>query len=162
MKKPIGYISYTHGLDGKVKIVPMVSKNDFENYIKHNEIKIDDANQTTIRLDIFAFTGKVFLCNVKGVVDIDQAKKITKHEIFVEVDKGDEYINPELLLQYDVFLITQKKKKYGKVIDFGDYGAGNLIEVQTLKGKSEFYLCNKNYILEVDDDKKSIFVKPND
>ena len=40
--------------------------------------------------------------------------------------------------------------------------AGNLIEVQTLKGKSEFYLCNKNYILEVDDDKKSIFVKPND
>ena len=65
-------------------------------------------------------------------------------------------------MQYDVFLITQKKKKYGKVIDFGDYGAGNLIEVQTLKGKSEFYLCNKNYILEVDDDKKSIFVKPND
>ena len=44
MKKPIGYISYTHGLDGKVKIVPMVSKNDFENYIKHNEIKIDDVN----------------------------------------------------------------------------------------------------------------------
>ena len=162
MKKPIGYISYTHGLDGKVKIVPMVSKNDFENYIKHNEIKIDDANQTTIRLDIFAFTGKVFLCNVNGVVDVDQAKKITKHEIFVEADKNDEYIDPELLLQYDVFLITQKKKKYGKVIDFGDYGAGDLIEVQTLKGKSEFYLCNKNYILEVDDDKKSIFVKPND
>ena len=25
MKKSIGYISYTHGLDGKVKLVPMIN-----------------------------------------------------------------------------------------------------------------------------------------
>ena len=36
MKKPIGYISYSHGLDGKVKIVPMVSSRDFKEYIAGN------------------------------------------------------------------------------------------------------------------------------
>ncbi len=160
MKKAIGYISYTHGLDGKVKIVPLVPKNDFENYISTNQIKIDNGLDEMLSLSIFAFTGKIFLCKVDNINNIDDAKKILKHEIFIELD-DDSYINPESLLNFDVFLVDKKKEKYGKIVDFGNYGAGDLIEVETIKGKREFYLCNKNYIVNIDKNKRSIMLKIN-
>ena len=42
VKKSIGYISYTHGLDGKVKIVPMVPCDEFEDLIENNQPIFDD------------------------------------------------------------------------------------------------------------------------
>ena len=162
MKKAIGYISYPHGLDGKVKVVPMVPKNEFEEFVENGQIKIDNQRQEMITVAVFAYTGKVFICNIKGVNNIDEAKKITKHEIFVELPEDDDYINPELLINFDVFIFSKKDKKYGKVIDYGNYGAGDLLEIKTIRGKTEFYLCNKTYILNIDKDNKKITIKPND
>ena len=158
MKKTIGYISYTHGLDGKVKIVPMVSNIDFEKYIKNNnKIYIDDEKKNEIEIEIFAFTGKIFLCKIKDVNSIEKAKNFLKKEIFVEVEE-DDFIDAEKLINFDVF--TEKNEFYGKVIDCGDYGAGMLIEVELNKNKkSEFYLCNKENILKIYWKNKNIIIK---
>ena len=166
-KKAIGYISYAHGLDGKVKIVPLVLKEKFEEYVLNNEIILDDDNYSVISIKIFAFTGKIFLCKIDGISDIEMTKRVVKHRIFVEEHEDSNTINPEFLVGFDVFLlktrdkkdINKKPLKYGKVVDYGDYGAGDLIEVETQNGKREFFLCNKNVIFDVNLKNKSIIIR---
>ena len=166
-KKAIGYISYAHGLDGKVKIVPFVLKEKFEEYILNNEIILDNDDRSVISIKIFAFTGKVFLCKIDGISDIEMTKRVVKRKIFVEESEDSNVINPEFLVGFDVFLLKiQEKKesnekplKYGKVVDYGDYGAGDLIEVETQNGKREFFLCNKNVIFDVNLKNKSLVIK---
>ena len=132
VKKPIGYISYTHGLDGKVKIVPMVPCDEFENLIENNQPIFDDKG-APMEVSIFAFNGKVFLCRIEGVNDIDAAKKLTKHEIFIEV-ADDEYIDPETLMGKEIY-DKQTKQPLGKVVDYGDFGGGMLVLAKN--GKEE-------------------------
>jgi len=164
MKKAIGYISYTHGLDGKIKIVPAVSREEFEKHISNDEIMLngtivdEDGVNRLLQMSIFAFNGKSFICRVKGVNDIQNATKLTKHEIFVNVSTDDDYIDPEFLLNFDVF-ITTKKGKYGKIVDFGNYGSGNLIKVRTIEGRHEFYFCSKKSIVCIDEQEKSVIIK---
>lgn len=157
MKKTIGYISYTHGLDGKVKIVPMVSKNEFEDCIKNDDIFLNNKTEQKLKIDIFAYNGKIFICKIDGICDIDSAKNITKNEIFINTREDDNFIDPEIIQDFDVYL-NNDKKKYGKVIDFGDYGNGNLIEVLTKKNKSEFYKCDKKTISKIDEINKFIVI----
>lgn len=157
MKKTIGYISYTHGLDGKVKIVPMVSKNEFEDCIKNDDIFLNNKTEQKLKIDIFAYNGKIFICKIDGICDIDSAKNITKNEIFINTREDDDFIDPEIIQDFDVYL-NNDKKKYGKVIDFGDYGNGYLIEVLTKKNKSEFYKCDKKTILNIDEKNKFIVI----
>ena len=160
MKKPIGYISYTHGLDGKVKIVPLVSNEKFKHYIQNNAVFIDYNNQQTfIKITIFAFTGKIFICKIENITNIETAKHITKKEIFIETNKDDDYINPQNLINYNVFLDIDKNKIYGKILSYGDYGCGDVVEIITPKGKREYYICNKSNILDIDKDKKYIILK---
>ena len=159
MIKPIGYISYTHGLDGKVKIVPMISNIDFEKVIQNNKIFL--SNKMEVKISISAFNGKVFICKIDGYDNIDKVKSLLKKEIFVEVEEDTDYIDAEKLVGFNVF--TTANKLYGKVVDCGDYGAGMLIEVELLQQKTikkkkqnEFYICDKNNILSINYQDKSL------
>jgi len=162
MKKSIGYISYTHGLDGKVKIVPMVSIEEFKQSIQNKQIYIDGKENTKeIKLNIFAFNGKIFICSIEGITTIEQCKKIIKKEIFINTKDEEDYINPELILNFDVF-VENEKNKYGNIIDYGDYGNGTLIEIKTINNKSEFYKCNYDNILNINEKEKKIVIKKRD
>ena len=65
---------------------------------------------------------------------------------------------------------SKTKKDIGKVIDYGDYGSGMLIEIQLNQldskkklnkqsTKSEFYLCNRDFIKNIDFDTQTIMIK---
>ena len=158
IKKPIGYISYTHGLDGKVKIVPMVEKNAFENYLQNKVIFLDNEDHQRLNITIVAFNGKIFLCKIDNINNIEEAKKLTKHEIYIDA-KNDEYINPESLVGFDVYLHNSQNIKYGSVVDFGNYGAGDLIEIKTTHNKMEYYQCNTANIVKINTKNKSIILQ---
>ena len=159
MKRPIGYISYTHGLDGKVKIVPMVFNSDFEKYVKNNNIYIGFQNKyEEIKINIIVFNGKVFLCKIIGIDKIEEAKRFLKKEIYIEIGDKNDFIDAEKLVGFNVF-IENDKEIYGKIIDFGNYGSGMLIEIKTKKGKSEFYSCNNDEIKDIDYKNKIIIVR---
>ena len=159
MQKPIGYISYTHGLDGKVKVVPMVASDEFESFVKNSDVFLSSGEK--ILPSIFAFNGKVFICKIEGYDTIDKAKLLLKKEIFVEVEENNNYIDAEKLIGFVV--LTKTGEQYGKVVDCGDYGGGMLIEIELYNKnskqktkKSEFYSCNKDNILSIDYDKMII------
>lgn len=174
MKKAVGYISYSHGLDGKVKIVPMVDNEQFKDIIlKKETIFLINENNIieNLKLDIFAFNGKIFICRIVGVNSIEQAKYFLKKEIYIEVENDEDFIDAESLIGYDV-ISYYNNNIIGKVIDCGDYGSGMLIEVKLLntnisinnknkpkKQQSEFYLCNKEVITKIDIQNKQIIVK---
>ncbi len=173
MKRAIGYISYSHGLDGKVKIVPMVDIEQFKEIIYNKEpiFYINENNNTeNIHLDIVAFNGKVFICKIIGISSIEEAKKILKKEIYTDIEDND-FIDAESLIGFDV-LSYYHKTIIGKVVDCGDYGSGMLIEIELLnnkynniknkkqkKPKNEFYLCNKEIIKNIDTKNKQIVIK---
>ena len=60
------------------------------------------------------------------------------------------------------------KQEIGNVVDFGDYGGGMLIEIEIVNlnaekmvkknTKSEFYLCNRDFIKKIDVNRKMIFI----
>ena len=162
MRKAIGYLSYTHGLDGKIKVVPMVSPTDFRKYLLHNSIYFETRPSEPIRINIFAFTGKIFICRIDGIDNVALAKKNTKQEIIADINTQEEYINPTDLLHYEVFLTTDNSQKYGTIVNYGNYGSGNVIEVFTLNKKREYYLCTNEYIINVDTKNKSIILHKKD
>ena len=159
MNRIIGYISYTHGLDGKVKVVPAIDCVLFEKYVKNNQIFISDIQSKEIKVDIVAFNGKSFICKIDGINTIEDAKSILKKNIYIETEEDDDYIDPESILNFDVF-VENEKTLYGKIVDFGDYGSGNLIEVKLSNNRtSEFYMCNKVDILNINQEKHYIVIK---
>ena len=112
--------------------------------ISHTQAHERDMNEIytkkAIFVNFYTFThkntlpvGKVFLCRIEGVNDIDAAKKLTKHEIFIEV-ADDEYIDPETLMGKEIY-DKQTKQLLGKVVDYGDFGGGMLVLAK--KGKEE-------------------------
>ena len=175
MKKAIGYISYNHGLDGKVKVVPMINPEEFKQAVLssldglENAIFYKDNDEyKNIQLAISAFNGKAFICKLNNVDNIEQAQFFLKKEIFIEV-VDDDYIEPEMLIGFTA-VDNNTKKEIGKVIDYGDYGSGMLIEIQLNQldnkkkpnkqsTKSEFYLCNRDFIKKIDFDRHTICVK---
>ncbi|MBQ7552098.1 MAG: hypothetical protein IJT15_01445 [Rickettsiales bacterium] len=174
MKKAIGYISYTHGLDGKVKVVPMINPEEFKQVVLssldglENAIFYKDNDEyKNIQLSISAFNGKTFICKLTNIDNVEQAQYFLKKEIFIDT-KSDNYINPESIIGFTAF-DNNTKKEIGKVIDYGDYGGGMLIEIQLAQldntkkhnkqsTKSEFYLCNKDYIKKIDFDKRMVSI----
>lgn len=155
MKKTIGYISYTHGLDGKVKIVPMVENIKFVEFIKNHKIL---CKEKEIKINIFAFNGKIFIVKIEGINNIDEAKNIIKNEIYTDIE-DDCDINPENILMFDVY-VENDNEKYGSIIDYGDYGNGMVIEIKVAKTlKSEFFKCDKENILQIDFNLKRIVIK---
>lgn len=173
MKKAVGYISHTHGLAGKVKVVPMINPEEFKQVILDslgNErmmVFYDNNNEyKNVNITISAFNGKTFICKINNVNDIEQAKLFLKKEIFIEVEDED-YIDPETLIGFTAFN-NKTKQKIGKVIDYGNYGGGMLIEIllSNLDGKmktkkstkSEFYLCNRDFIKQIDFNRQTISI----
>ena len=163
MRRAIGYISYTHGLKGNVKIVPMID--DFAEIIDELDGQVLLKNDDILTINIKSFDGKVFLCGIDGVENIDEAKKFTKQEIFADFEDDDGYIDAEKLIGFDVF-DKNNGEKYGNVVDCGNYGDGMLIEVKLLKSKvgmkSEFYKCNTDNIFDINYEAKTLSIKPYD
>ncbi|GEM_PF-5917891 len=162
MKKPIGYISYTHGLDGKVKIVPMILPELFKKSISSTEVFIEGTERKLNEIEIKSFDGKVFLCKFDEINSIDEAKKILKREIFIEVEESD-FISGEKIIGFDVFVEDFEEQgrniKYGKVVDFGNYGNGELVEIELVGSKKrEFYRCSKDDIKDVNYNEKKILL----
>ena len=175
MKKAIGYISYTHGLDGKVKVVPMINPEEFKQVVLSSLDGVENAifykdndEYKNIQLSISAFNGKTFICKLTNIDNIEQAQFFLKKEVFIEVN-DDDYIEPEMLIGFTA-VDNKTKKDIGKVIDYGDYGSGMLIEIQLNQldnkkkpnkqsTKSEFYLCNRDFIKKIDFDRHTICVK---
>lgn len=175
MKKAIGYISYTHGLDGKVKVVPMINPQEFKRVVLNSLDGVksaifykDNDEYKNIQLIISAFNGKAFICKLNNVDNIEQVQFFLKKEIFIEVI-DDDYIEPEMLIGFTA-VDSKTKKDIGKVIDYGDYGSGMLIEIQLNQldskkklnkqsTKSEFYLCNRDFIKNIDFDTQTIMIK---
>ena len=85
MKKAIGYISYTHGLDGKVKVVPMINPEEFKQVVLssldglENAIFYKDNDEyKNIQLSISAFNGKTFICKLTNIDNVEQAQYFLK------------------------------------------------------------------------------------
>ena len=175
MKKTIGYISYSHGLDGKVKVVPMINPEEFKQVVLSSLDGVENAifykdndEYKNIQLSISAFNGKTFICKLTNIDNIEQAQYFLKKEIFIDAE-DDDYINPEMLIGFTA-VDNKTKKDIGKVIDYGDYGSGMLIEIQLNQldnkkkpnkqsTKSEFYLCNRDFIKNIDFDTQTIMIK---
>ena len=116
MKKPFGYISYTHGLDGKVKIVPMIEPDEFQNIVANSlsgeAQKIffqEDDKYNNINIFISAFNGKSFICKINNIENIEDVKSFLKKEIFIDVE-DDDYIDPEKLMGFVAFDYKTKQE----------------------------------------------------
>jgi len=142
----VGIIRTAHGIKGEVKLK---SYDDISDYIFEIDSLFDEeGNQFKIKK-----TGKqkdVFIISIEGVTSRNDAELLRGKELYTlksllpELDDDEFYIDD--LVGVDVVL--KNGDKFGKVISVQNFGASDLIEIEDLEGKAEFYAFTKEVFPE--------------
>ncbi len=150
----IGKILTTHGLDGAVKLQSFCENpEDIFNY------NLFIFNNQPISCKKVGLTSKkdVFLAKFENISSIDEAKKYRNTILFTKEDDLD---NDSMMYINDLINMSViSNGKVGKITEFSNYGAGDIIDIEWEDGKKESILFNKNIVNSVDKDKNIINIK---
>lgn len=157
MRIKIGYIKSTHGLKGDLKISLLYL--DYQHLFDNMSKCI--INNTEYSIAIKSFSNNMYICNLRNINNIDLAKKLVNSFVEIEniesLNNLDSCMDGEELLLFDVFI---DNKLYGKVVDFGNYGSGETIEVELIgKKERQIYLISEDWIEKIDKNQKKVYLK---
>ena len=151
----VGKVVGVHGTKGFVKLKSFTEqKYDIFNYFPYY---IDNKKIEKI---IFHFQKKDnFICNLSNCLDREDAKKYINKHVFIKKSKLPP-LNNEEIYQYELLdfeIVNTRGDVFGKIIQFHNFGAGLIIEVN--KNEKAFYLpIDKKFIVDVKLDLKQIIM----
>jgi 16S rRNA processing protein RimM len=132
----IGVFLSSHGLRGGIKF--STSINEIDNLI-FPQIEEYFLIENNIAMPISILDIKVnnnnYILKIQNIDNIDAAKALTNKALYIKRDNLNLDIIPNDLLFFEVF--DKNNKPYGKVIDFGDYGNGIVLEIETINDEVE-------------------------
>ena len=142
-----------HGLKGYIKVKSFLENpKDLFNFDKYL------INNISFSSLILKFNKKsFFICELAGIVSMEEAKNFVKSDIFIcrsslpETDKDEIYLND--LISFTVEL--ESGLCLGELVKFYDFGGGPIIAVK--HGNEEKMLpFSKNFIINIDRDLRLI------
>lgn len=151
----IGKILTTHGLNGILKLQSFCENPaDIFNYKLYNSNK----EQMPCKKEGLTSKKDVFLAKFDNINSIDEARNYRNTLLFIkksdlDIDDTEIYINDIIGMS------VISNKKTGKIIDFSNYGAGDIIDIQWDNGKTESISFNKNIIKSFDKDKNILNIE---
>ncbi len=104
-----------------------------------------------------------WVASIDGITDRDDAEKLRGFELFIDRDELPETEDGEIYIEDLVGLTCVDKlgTVLGKIIDFQNFGAGDLIEVQPASGDKTYYLpMVEPYVGEFDLEQGTIIIEP--
>lgn len=145
----IGVITGAHGMGGAVKVKSHTANPaDIASY---GEIT-DASGQRQFSLRIQRSTGKALVAKIGGVDDRNGAEALKGTELYIPRDALPELEEDEFyysdLTGLDVELMDGSRFGVVRLVD--NYGAGDVIEIEMMNGKTAFYPFNKAVIPVVD------------
>ena len=151
----VGKVVGVHGKKGFVKLqIFTEQKHDFFKYFPYY------INNKKIEKITFHFQKKDnFICNLPNCLDREDAKKYINKHVFIKKSKLPP-LNNEEIYQHELIdfeIINTQGDILGKIMQFHNFGAGLIIEVN--KEKKVYYLpIDKKFIVDIKLDFKQIIL----
>lgn len=156
----IGKIVGPHGIKGTIKVKPFT---DFlERFEKGNFIKIEINNSLFEFLIEESFLHKGLVClKLKGIDRIEDALRLKNMRIVIAEDELKKLDNDEFyihdLIGLDV--INKDGKVIGKIVDVLTLASNDVYEIELTDSRKVFYPAVKDFIDEINIEKKFIRIK---
>ncbi len=154
----LGIIVGVHGIRGEVKVKSFTTiDTDIANY----GLLADKSDKQQFSLKVVGRSKDLLRVKLKGIDDrtIAEALKGTElyanRDILPQVDSEDEFYEADLI---GLEVLDTNKNEVAKVVGFYNFGAGDILEIKLLDGKTEMLPFNDSYILEVNLDDAYIIV----
>ncbi len=150
----VGKIVNVHGIKGVVKIKPYLMHG--KNLPQFNPLT-DKLGKKSFEVSISGTQGDCLLANLKGITTREVAEQFKGMELFAKRDKLPNTQENEF---YCCDLVGMKVLKageaFGEVVCVMNFGAGDILEIKTLKGKKVDFAFSKKTFPSVDTEAKEL------
>jgi 16S rRNA processing protein RimM len=144
----IGVITGAHGLKGEVRIKTFTTEP--QNINAYGPLALKNGHTLTI-LGLRSFKDTEVIARLKESIDRNAAEALRGQELYVERAQlpeleEEEYYHNDLL---SLRAITEEQTEIGKVIAVQNFGASDILEIQTLEGTKVMVPFIDDAIIEV-------------
>lgn len=155
----IAKVLTAHGVRGFVKLRCFLEDpHDIEDYAP-----IVDAKGKSYKITLKNSVKGDWVASINNLTDRNDAELLKGIELFVNRDQLPEAEDGEIYIEDLIGLtcINAKGEKLGEVIDFQNFGAGDLLEIKPVNGGKTYYLpMVEPYVGEFDLDAGTILIDP--
>ena len=155
----IGTFNSPLGLKGEIKII--MHTVDLDSFISLYPYLKDDGKThwsfSKLNFKSNKFIGKLNGCDSRNCVENLKGKKIYAFRNKLSKTKKNEFYISDLI---GCEIKTLDNLLLGKIININNFGAGNLIHVKKIKGKSFYIPMNDENIVSINIKNQVVIVKP--
>ena len=155
----VGTFGQPQGLNGEIKVNIFTSS--LESFKALKNFFVDDKKLSLV-LEKIKKVGNKVIVSVEQHKDRDAALSLKGKKIFVLRDsfpqtKNNEYYIVDLI---DCTVLDNENNILGSVADIKNFGAGDLLEVESMNKKNFYIPMNVENLVNVDLKKKTIITNP--
>ena len=155
----VGVIASSSGVRGNVKIRSFTDNPEDISTFQ----KVYDFNLNTYKIEVVQVKKDYIIASIDGVNNRDQAEQLRNIRLFINraelpEPSEEEYYHADLIGMsvYDTDNIN-----IGTVVNLVNFGASDILEVQTLSDKDTvYYPFAKQWVESVDQENRKILLKP--
>ena len=154
----LGKIVGVHGIRGEVKVKSYTELDkDLGSYGD-----LEDKNSTQkFTLKVTGHSKDLLRVKIKGVDDRNKAETLIGTELYANRDVLPEVQTEDVFYEADLVgleVLDEQKNKVAKVIGFYNFGAGDILEIKLVNGKTEMLPFSKAYVPDVNLEESYIIV----
>ncbi|HEY8963743.1 MAG TPA: ribosome maturation factor RimM [Alphaproteobacteria bacterium] len=147
----IGKITGAHGIKGEVKVLSQSQ----DAGLLFRKDGVFTASEGGLIVKLIARTENkpsMFISKIEGVTDRNEAEKFTNTPLYIDrddlpqTDDGEFYLNDLVGLT----VVTPEGKNLGTIMSIQNFGASDLIDVQSPEGKNNFMPLAEPFLVEID------------
>lgn len=145
----VGKIVNVHGIKGVVKIKPYLVNG--KNLPQFNPLT-DKLGKKSFEVSVCGTQGECLLVNLKGITSREVAEQFKGLELYADRSKlpDTEKDNEFYCCDLEGMKVVEKGKAFGKVVSVLNFGAGDILEIQTLNGKKLDFAFSKQTFPKID------------
>lgn len=129
----IGQIVNVHGIKGAVKIRPYL-KNPMD--IGHFGPLTDKEGHQTFEVSAQSRKGDFVLASIKGITDRTMAEGLKGLNLYINRDQLPPQKDGFYYCDLIGMSVLENGKPFGKVMSVQNYGAGDILDIRTIKGRT--------------------------
>ena len=150
----VGKIVNVHGIKGVVKIKPYLTHG--KNLPQFNPLT-DKTGKKSFEVSVSGTQGECLLANLKGITTREVAEQFKGLELYADRSKlptteSNEFYCCDLV----GMKVIKEGSEFGKVVSVMNFGAGDILEIKTMKGKQLDFAFSKKTFPRVDLEKKEL------
>jgi len=156
----VAIITGTHGVRGLLKL-KLYSEGP-ETLTSHGAL-LNKHGEECCTITSLSPHKDAFLTQIEGINSIEAAKKLVKKELYIRRDTLPEIKDEEEFYYIDLIGLEaqfEDGKPAGKILGVHNFGAGDLLEIASLKGSSYFIPFTKEAVPNVNLPERYVVIIP--